>query len=145
MKRIMAVTMCLIIAIVMIATGERRNEVKALEGDPFNEPVKIRCTGYLDSGTTYSGVETRRGIVAGKKEWQGCVAALYEVNEDGSLGDFIGYFEVLDTGYGIKTADGGTIQNGESIDVWQPSEAALKSWVNNFGDYVYVKLTRGVG
>lgn len=118
----------------------------ALEGDPFNEPVKIRCTCYLDSGTTSSGAETRRGIIAGKKEWEGCVAALYEVNEDGSLGDFIGYFEILDTGYGIKTSTGqGTIQTGESIDVWQESEVSMNSWINNFGDHVYMKLIRGVG
>lgn len=137
--------MCLIIVIVIAANGTQVKQVEALEGNPFEEPVKIRCTCYLDSGVTSSGAQTRRGIVAGKNEWQGCVAALYEANPDGTMGEFIGYFEVLDTGYGIPTENGGSIQTGESIDVWQPSEAALKSWVNNFGDYVYVKLTRGVG
>lgn len=131
--------------ITILLTYSKATQVNALQGDPFQEPVKIRCTCYLDSGTTYSGVETRKGIIAGKKEWQGCVAALYEVNEDGSIGDFIGYFEVLDTGYGIKSDAGGSIQLGESIDVWQESEFALNSWINNFGDHVYMKLIRGVG
>lgn len=139
------ITTCLIIVMMIAAVLSRTNKSSALDGDPFENPVVIRCTCYLDSGTTYSGVQTRRGIVAGKKEWQGCVAALYEVNEDGSMGDFIGYFEVLDTGYGIETPSGGSIQTGQSIDVWQPSQSALNSWVRNFGDTVYIKLVRGEG
>jgi 3D (Asp-Asp-Asp) domain-containing protein len=114
-------------------------------GDPFTEPQKVRCTCYVDRGTTASGKTTREGIVAGKREWIGCVAALYQVNEDGKLGDFIGYYEFLDTGYGIQTDYGGSIQLGQSIDVWQPSMKDAYNWVGQYGDYVYMKIIKGVG
>ena len=42
----------------------------------------------------------------------GCAAALYDVKEDGSIGDFIGYYEVLDTGAGIDRYGDGL---GDSI------------------------------
>ena len=116
--------------------------------DPLETPVVMRCTCYDDHGTTASGHQTRYGIIAGKREWMGCTAALYDVNKDGSIGDFIGYFEVLDTGAGIDTDGDGygdSIINGTSIDVWLPDDAAVREWQQAHGDYVVVKLYRGVG
>ncbi len=119
-----------------------------IQGDPTEEPVKMRCTCYLDSGTTASGAQTRVGIAAGKREWLGRVAAIYAVDEEGNIGDFIGYYEILDTGAGIDTdgdGKGDSIRNGESLDVWQPSKEAVANWVNNYGDYVYIKIIDGKG
>lgn len=101
------------------------------EPDYFTEPQQIRCTCYCVHGTTASGAQTRHQIVAGKAEWLGCVAMLYRVNEDGSMGDFIGYYEFTDTGAGMDTDNDGygdTIINGESIDVWQPTEQDCWDW-----------------
>ena len=120
----------------------------ASNADPFEAPVVIRCTCYDDHGTTASGQQTRKGIIAGRREWMGCTAALYDVNEDGSIGDFIGYFEVLDTGAGIDSDGDGygdSIINGTSIDVWVPDDAAVREWQQAHGDHVYMKLIRGVG
>lgn len=78
----------------------------------------------------------------------GSVAALYDINEDGSIGDFIGYYEVLDTGAGIDTDGDGygdSIINGTSIDVWVPNDAAVREWQQNVGDYCYIFLIKGVG
>ena len=78
----------------------------------------------------------------------GCAAALYDVKEDGSIGDFIGYFEVLDTGAGIDTDGDGcgdSIINGQSIDVWMPDDAAVSEWQREHNDYVYILLIPGVG
>lgn len=122
-------------------------KVKA-ETDYFTEPQIIRCTCYHNHGITKSGQETRPHIAAGKEEWLGCVAMLYQVNEDGSMGDFIGYYEFTDTGAGMDTDGDGygdTIMNGESIDVWQPTEQDCWDWVNTYGDYVYMKIVRGEG
>ena len=56
-----------------------------VQGDPFEQPVKMRCTVYLDEGTTASGSQTRNGIIAGRREWLGKVAALYEIDENGNI------------------------------------------------------------
>lgn len=103
----------------------------------FGEPTKIRCTTYCDYGYTKSGQYVREGILAGKKEWLGKHAVLYKVNSDGSIGDIIGYYEFLDTGYGIS----GSLINGKSIDLWQPSESACWNWIAEHGDYVYMQMT----
>ena len=108
----------------------------------------IRCTCYTDSGTTASGKQTRPGIIAGAREWMGCTAALYDVKEDGTIGQFIGYYEVLDTGAGIDTDGDGygdSIKIGQSIDVWVPDDAAVHEWQQEHGDYVFIKLIPGVG
>ena len=73
---------------------------------------KIRCTCYIEHGVTKSGQETRDGIIAGKEADLGKIAAIYRYNPDGSVGEFIGYYEFLDTGLGIDTNDDG---QGDSI------------------------------
>ena len=128
--------------------------VKA-EQDPFTNPVILRCTCYLDTGTTASGCQTRPNIMAAKKEWIGCVAEVNAINEDGSVGEFIGFFEILDAGYGRETGYGeskilkgktlGTIETGETVDIWQPTLEAAQDWIKKYGDYVYVKIIKGNG
>lgn len=117
-------------------------------GDPFKEPVKMRCTCYIDRGTTASGQQTRDGICAARRDWIGKVAAIYRIDENGKIGDFLGYYEILDTGAGIDTdgdGHGDSIINGQSIDVWQPSIQAARDWVKANGDYVYIKIIDGKG
>jgi hypothetical protein len=97
----------------------------------------IRCTGYNDIGYTKSGEYTRDGIIAGKEEWLGRTCNLYRVNEDGTMGDIIGSYEFLDTGYGIN----GSLIDGTSVDVWHPTEKAVWDWVAEYGDYVYIEFT----
>lgn len=140
---------CLVLFMVQAKdVNSKSSSLQPVTGDPFEEIVKIRCTCYTDTGLTASGAYTRRGVMAGKSEWLGCVAMVYEVEDDGSVGDFIGYFEMLDTGAGIDTDGDGvgdSIRSGKSIDVWQPNQDAVSSWSKNFGDYVYIKLIKGVG
>ena len=145
MKSKLAISIAIIeiIIILMLCFAETK-----ATPDYFGQPNQIRCTCYCVSGTTASGKQTRPYIVAGKREWLGCVAALYEVEEDGSMGNFIGYYEFLDTGAGIDTDGDGygdTIINGESIDVWQPTYQDCVDWVAEHGDYVYMKIIRGEG
>lgn len=116
--------------------------------NPFPEPTKIRCTCYIDQGTTASGQETRPGIIAGKREWLGRCAVLYRINEDGSIGDLIGIYEFLDTGAGIDTdgdGKGDSIKKGLSVDVWQPSIEQAREWIATYGDYVYIQVVEAEG
>ena len=130
--------------------------IEKIEPDPIVlETTQIRCTCYLDTGYTASGQWTREGIMAGKREWIGCVAEVNEINEDGSIGEFIGYYEILDTGYGSETGRGqskikkgkslGTIEAGESVDIWMPTMKDAKSWIREHGDYVYITIYEGEG
>ena len=114
----------------------------------YEDPRPIRCTCYIEHGYTASGQWTRENTVAGAKEWKGYVAALYEMNEQGGMGDFIGYYEFTDTGAGIDTDGDGygdTIPSGNSIDIWQPDKASANRWVEEHGDYVFMKIIRGKG
>ena len=116
--------------------------------NPLEVPTVMRVTCYTDTGTTATGCKTREGIVAGSPEWFGYVAALYEVREDGGIGDFIGYYEVLDTGAGYDTDNDGkgdSIKKGLSLDVWQSCKEDVEWWQAQHGDYLYVLIIPGKG
>lgn len=113
----------------------------------YKEPTVVRCTCYIDRGITASGQQTRPGIIAGRKEWIGKVAALYRI-ENGKIGTFLGYYEFLDTGAGMDTdgdGRGDTIREGYSVDVWQPSMADARAWIRENGDYIYMQIIDGKG
>lgn len=109
---------------------------------------KIRATCYCEHGLTYSGSYTREGIIAGRKEDIGDVAAIYAVAEDGGVGEFIGYFEVLDCGAGFDTdgdGKGDSTIKGRTIDVFRSNIDGVKSWIKRYGDFVYIKLIEAEG
>ena len=111
-------------------------EVETNKVEPQVNATLIRCTGYNDIGYTRSGEWTRHGVVAGKYEWLGQSCNLYRQNEDGTMGELIGTYEFLDTGYGIN----GSLEKGTSIDVWHPTEDAVWDWMAEYGDYVYIEF-----
>ena len=118
---------------------------RASDGDGLQ---KIRATCYCHSGITASGQQTREGIIAAKRDWIGKAVALYRCNEGGELGEFIGYFEVLDTGLGIDTdgdGKGDSITKGKSIDIYKNTLDDCKAFVAEYGDYVYMKLIDAEG
>lgn len=109
---------------------------------------KIRCTCYIEPGVTRSGHSTHEGVIAGRKEDLGKVAALYAINEDGSVGEFIGYFDFYDTGSGIDTdgdGRGDSIKKGKSVDVFRNDIDEAKRWINTYGDYVFMKIIDAEG
>ena len=110
---------------------------------PSSDLIKIRATCYCEPGLTYSGCYTREGIISGRKEDIGKVAAIYEVAEDGNVGDFIGYFEFLDCGAGFDTdgdGKGDSTIRGETIDIFRDDMDGVKNWIKLHGDYVYMKV-----
>jgi hypothetical protein len=150
MKKYIELILVALITLLILSTiiNLPPSEVHAKSLEYYGEPQKIRCTCYIEHGITASGQKTRPHTAAGPREWLGCVGALYQVKEDGTMGDFIGYYEFTDTGAGIDTdgdGKGDTIINGESIDVWEPDIEMAQEWIDINGDYVYMKLIRGKG
>ena len=151
-KRIIDIILIIALLVLMLSLSIYAN---AETNNAFVEPVKIRCTCYCDTGVTASGVYTRPGIMASKPEYIGYVACVNAVNEDGSIGEFIGYYEILDTGYGAETGVGqskifknrtlGTIESFQTIDIYQPTMHQAEEWVEKYNDYVYIKIIKGVG
>jgi hypothetical protein len=94
----------------------------------------IKCMGYTGTGTTYTGVATYEGCVAGKEEWIGKTCRLYAVDDAGNFADFIGEYKFDDTGYGVN----GNIQNGNAISIWHSNEESYNEWKEKYGDYVYM-------
>lgn len=108
----------------------------------------VRCTCYVEPGITRSGQHTREGIISGRKEDLGKVAALYAITEDGGIGDFIGYFEFCDTGAGMDTdgdGKGDSIIRGKSVDVFKDTMQEAKDWIKKYGDYVLIKIIDAEG
>ena len=90
---------------------------------------KSWLTCYLPTGNpTASGVMPRRGIMAGKREWLGKTALIYERDGD-KVGDLIGIFEILDTG----TGKDGAIKEGRAVDIFCETESDIvptqKIWI----------------
>ena len=111
-------------------------------------PFVVNSTAYCNpaGNKTADGSDTIEGVtIAGKKEWLGCIAALYEIKEDGNVGDFIGYRTFTDTGYGVDSQlypGKGTIETGETIDIYFDKYETAKRW----GDRkIYVQVIKGEG
>lgn len=140
--------MVMIMAFSTSSYAKKRYVYKVVEPMAFDEPQKIRCTCYYEHQKTCTGIMPYYGIAAGREEWLGYVCELNRVNPDGSIGEFIGYFEFKDTGAGMDSdgdGKGDTIKNGTSIDVWVETRADAYAWVGEYGDYVYIKLIKGKG
>ena len=99
--------------------------------------MRVTCYTYPPGSITASGCDVREGIVAAKKEWIGALVILYDTDMN-----FIGYFEALDTGFGIdRDGNGiGSIQEGTSIDVFRSSLERCHEWTERYGDYCYAKI-----
>lgn len=117
--------------------------------NPYGEPFKIRATCYTWTGNPCKNGNYPVGdlTLAGREEWLGKTCIMYAVNEDGGIGDFIGYFQFDDTGYGINVPDSdkGTIQLGQSIDVYRNNMSSVKDWIHAYGDYVYIQVVDAKG
>lgn len=73
----------------------------------------IEATAYCYGTTRCDGQPVRTGICAGKPEWYGKVAAIY-YDDGGKPGEFIGYFEIKDTGGDER------IRDGTVLDIYIP-------------------------
>lgn len=149
-KRYFALTPIIIVVVIVIGLFIGMNaDADEASQNPYGEPFKIRATCYTETGNKCAnGSYPVEGLsVAGKDEWLGMACIMYAVNEDGSLGDMIGIFQFTDTGYGIDVPDSdkGTIQLGQSIDVYRSNMNGVRDWINTYGDYVYIQVVPAKG
>lgn len=67
--------------------------------DPEPPMPRMHATAYCLQGKTYTGHQVHKGIAAtGDKSLLGKIVIVYQRLPDGSMGDYIGLYEVLDTG-----------------------------------------------
>lgn len=128
-----------IIAFILTLAVLAANKIE-VKASPFVEPVLMRATVYTatEGSITADGSRVREGIVAAKRAFLGCGVILYE-NNNGKIGDVIGFFEVKDTG-GAEW-----LQNGTAIDVYRDNMERCNEWVATYGDYVFVQIIPAVG
>ena len=98
------------------------------------QPTLMRVTCYYGGEVTKSGQKPRKGICAGAEQWLGYLAVVYDSDMN-----FIGYWEVLDTGSHER------LTSGSSIDIWQPDLESCNEWISTYGDYCYVQLIDAEG
>lgn len=132
-KRILSVLLVLVMLLLVLLYSL---PVEAAESSDL-QLMRVTCYTYPPGSITASGCEVREGIVAAKKEWIGALVILYDTDMN-----FIGYFEALDTGFGIdRDGNGiGSIQEGTSIDVFRSSLERCHEWTERYGDYCYAKI-----
>ena len=101
-KKLRAIAIILMITLLSV-NADARGNYEYVEPACYYVPQKIRCTCYCEHQGTATLKMPYVGIAAGKKDWMWDVAELNAINEDGSIGEFIGYFEIRDTGAGMET------------------------------------------
>ena len=116
-----------------------------------NGLMLVDSTAYYDIhhyGYGATGRPLIEGLtLAGKVEWLGLSAALYDTNMN-----YLGTYEFTDTGYGQSTGRGksnllkgksiGTIENGTCIDIYFNSYADCVKWGRR---KIYIKLIKAEG
>lgn len=99
----------------------------------YAEGLTVNATAYVNphNNPTCTGTQTIEGItVAGKRDWIGKTVDIYTISSNGEK-EYFGTRVFLDTGYGEdsqKYPGKGTIQTGETIDVYFEDLAIAKQW-----------------
>lgn len=116
-------------------------------------------TGYCQGTHGSHGDKMQRGYVAYTPESYGYCMEIYkaEQTEEGyKLGDFIGLYEIKDTGYGKSTGAGtssvradkrykGTIEAGLSVDNYFPTYSECKDWMKETQGMIFIRLIPAKG
>lgn len=147
-----AMAACVVVQGAPLTCRELVNSYVAADQDP----VLMQTTAYIHGEICCRGEKPRRGIVAAAPEWYGMACVIYTVDQDGGIGEQLGIWEVLDTGYGRSTGDGipskvrdsdsrGTIETGKCIDVYFPTMAEAEDWMEKTGGRVYAQIIPAEG
>lgn len=122
-------------------------DVERIRSAEAGETFQIMTTAYCHGAITATGRKPRRGICAVRKEWIGKTALVWECKDPDTMGEFLGYWECLDTGFGADSdGDGiGSIQEGRVIDMYFPTQEEVQEWMEITGGRVYVQLIDAEG
>lgn len=121
-------------------------------------PQLLETTAYCQGSHGSRGDKMRHGYVAYTPESYGCAIDLYkaEKTEDGyKLGEYLGLFEVRDTGFGHETGQGrssirpdkkskGSIEIGKTIDVFHPTYSECVTWMKETEGMVFAVIIPNV-
>lgn len=109
--------------------------------------IRMLTTAYHHGSITAAGNYPRRGICAVRKEWVGKTALVWKCTNSDTMGEFLGIWECLDTGFGADSdGDGmGSIQEGRVIDMYFPTPEEVREWMEDTGGRVYVQLVDAEG
>lgn len=110
-----------------------------LTAEEYIEPVKMLTTAYCQGHTTASGIAVRRGICAGSKKMIGKTAIIYTRSEDGGIGEYLGIWEIEDTG----GSDG--IRSGEVLDIYLPTLDECCEWMALTDGKIYAQIIDAQG
>lgn len=116
MKKVKEIILSISIAAFAMLAGAACYHQAVLAADkPGVAPVQHRmeATAYCQGTIRCDGGAVRTGTCAGKPDWYGKVAAIY-MDNGGNPGEFLGYFEILDTGGDDR------IRNGTVLDIYIP-------------------------
>lgn len=116
-------------------------------------------TGYCMGTHGSHGDRMRKGMVAYTPESYGYCMEVYkaEVTENGyQLGEFIGLYEIKDTGYGKSTGQGkstvradkksrGTIESGLSCDMRFDTYSECKKWMKETQGMIFIRIIPAKG
>lgn len=110
------------------------------------EIISMSTTAYYEGAITASGTKPRYGICAVNKERLGMTAIIY-ADDNGRIGDFLGYYECLDTGFGSDPdGDGiGSIEEGKCIDIYFPTLEECTEWMKLTSGKCYVLFVYAEG
>ena len=86
------------------------------EFDPYPDAIEkhIEATAYCHGEITKSGKKVRAGMAAMSERYLGMTAVVYEADENGQPSEYIGTYEIEDTGGDYR------IRNGNCIDIYIP-------------------------
>jgi 3D (Asp-Asp-Asp) domain-containing protein len=110
------------------------------------EVIKMHTIAYCQGTTTATGTAVRKGICAVAQDKLGMTALVY-ANNDGEIGELLGIFECLDTGFG-GDADGdgiGSIESGKCIDIYFPTYEECVEWMKLTGGRCFVQYVDAKG
>ena len=116
------------------------------DGAEIWNPKVVEMTYYLPTGNNCANTKPpHEGIVAFAPEYIGDTAILYEY-KNGKVGNMIGIYEIYDTGYGKTLPSGyGSIESGETVDVFFENDADGKEFIREHGNQVYMQVVKAVG
>ena len=148
---------CFLFVMLMLLFSLVVNAKEKTQPDLILEPKLVNMTYYSYTGShCANGKAPRAGIAAYHPKYvvyggSDYVAIVYEVNPDNSIGDLIGYYEIFDTGYGEKDTNGkGTIQNGNTIDIFHESDSSGRAFLKEHCEIdkptrCYIQVVKSVG
>lgn len=149
MQRAKKLTAVMLAAAVMWTslTASAEEDQERIRRAETGEVFQIMTTGYCHGEITAAGRKVRPGICAARREWMGKTVLAWKCQEDGRRGEFLGYWECLDTGFGADSdGDGiGSIQEGRVIDMYFPTLEGVQEWMDITGGRIYIQMIDAEG